>query len=83
MEDDTLDIIKQALSTGEIRAVSDGSYRREEQYGTAGWLVEDKRRQIQLSGSLITPGPKESQCSHRSELAGILGTILNINHFAR
>ena len=80
MEDETIETLKKALLSGDIRAVSDGSYRKEERYGTAGWILEDKRRQIQFTGSLITPGPKESQCSHRSELAGILGTILTINH---
>ena len=80
INDDEKDVIRQAIITGKIRAVSDGSFRKEEKYGTAGWIVEDTHRQIQLSGTLITPGQEDDQCSHRSELSGLLGTIANINH---
>ena len=75
-----IDILKEAMHNGDMKIVSDGSYRKDERYSTAGWITEDRRRQINLKGSLITPGSEESHCSHRSELSGILGAIININH---
>jgi len=31
--------------------------------------------------ALVTPGPPDSQCSHRAELSGLLEAITTINKF--
>ena len=66
------------LRNGTIKLVSDGSYQSSLSLGTAAWLIALARHRYAL-GSHFTPGPGTAQCSHRSELSGILGGILHIN----
>jgi hypothetical protein len=72
---------KQSIETGNVIAVSDGSFLNEQQAGSAGWYIEDRQELQQLRGSIPSPGSKDSQCSHRSELVGLLGIISHINRF--
>ena len=72
-----------SIESGNAKAVSDGSYIKEEGVGTAGWIVEGSVRGNQLKGQYETPGSKSSQCSHRSEMWGILGIIMMVNAFCK
>ena len=72
-----------SIESGNAKAVSDGSYIREEGVGTAGWIVEGNVQGNQLKGQYETPGSKSSQCSHRSKMWGILGIIMTVNAFCK
>jgi hypothetical protein len=60
-------------------AVSDGSYLENQKAGSARWVLEDDTQSIQILGSSACPGAPEVQCSHRSELTGLLGIITHVN----
>jgi hypothetical protein len=70
-----------SLINGTARAVSDGSYIRDKGVGTAGWIIEGSIEGNQLKGQYETPGSTQSQCSHRSEMWGMLGIIMTTNEF--
>jgi hypothetical protein len=72
-------LLKENISNGTLRLVSDGSYNPKLHLGTASWVVESLDKQLQITGNLIMPGEAEIQCSHRSELSGLLGGIQYIN----
>ena len=76
-----VDNIIQSLQNGTTKSVSDGSYVREEGTGSAGWIIEGDNEGNQLIGQYETPGSRNSQCSHRSEMWGILGLIMTVNAF--
>ena len=76
-----VDNIIQSIQNGTAKPVSDGSYVREEGTGSAGWIIEGNVEGNQLKGMHETPGTKESQCSHRSEMWGILGIVMTVNSF--
>jgi hypothetical protein len=63
------------------KAVSDGSYVESEGIGTAGWIIEGSSDMHQIRGQHKTPGSKSSQCSHRSEMWGMLGIVMTVNEF--
>ena len=72
---DTDEILSKAIADKHFVLVSDGSFMKHLQYGTAGWVAE-KRNDIHITkGNLISPGPAHVQCSHRSELAGIMAGL--------
>jgi hypothetical protein len=71
--------IKNSIQMGTALAVSDGSFLDENNIGSAGWLIEDCNQIQILQGKLESPGDSNAQCSHRSELAGILGVITHIH----
>jgi hypothetical protein len=68
-----------AIRSGTAKAVSDGSFLKEQEIGTAAWVIEGNNPNDYILGSYETPGARESQCSHRSETFGLLGTILTVN----
>ena len=72
------DTTTQSVLHGTLRGISNGSYIKEHQFRTAGWIFEDNGSQCMGSGKAITLGPKDSQCSYRSELFGLLGMITHI-----
>jgi hypothetical protein len=74
-----IDDVIQAIQQGTARAVSDGSYVESEGIGAAGWIVEGTREGNQIRGQQETPGSAASQCSHRSEMWGMVGIILTVN----
>ena len=74
----TLAEIIQGLRDGTIKVVSDGSFDRYKQLGTAAWVIATNRTSY-IIGRHWTPGEAIFQCSHRSELSGILGAIIHIN----
>jgi hypothetical protein len=76
-------LLKENIRNGTLRLVSDGSYDPNLHLGTAAWVIESLDKQLQITGSLITPGEAEIQCSHRSELSGLLGGIQYINERCR
>ena len=75
--------IIESIQNGTTTAVSDGSYIKGEEVGSAGWIIEGDQEGNQLTGQYETPGSKKSQCSHRSEMWGILGIIMTANAFCR
>ena len=62
-----------------VIAVSDGSYHPDYQHGTAAWVICNRQQTAQVLGNNLTPGDKTSQCSHRSELSGLIGVVKHIN----
>ena len=73
--------IIQSIRNGSAKAVSDGSFVPEEGIGTAGWIIEGNTIGNQVKGQFETPGSRSSQCSHRSEMWGMLGIIMTTNAF--
>lgn len=71
--------IATGFSTGSSRIVSDGSFEKTVQMGTAAWIIEDSSQIHRCTGKVSCPGDPSIQCSHRSELIGILGGILHVN----
>lgn len=63
-----------------LNIVSDGSYHPSFDIGSSSWVItaEDSTRH-KLKGKNIVPGDKVDQCSHRSELCGLIGAIQHIN----
>jgi hypothetical protein len=83
LTDELKQLYKDSLLTGPLRLVSDGSYDPTLKLGTASWVIESQHHQFQLRGNLITPGEADVQCSHRSELSGILGGIQHMNEICK
>lgn len=69
---------REAAQGGYLRTVSDGSFIKEEKYGSAAWII-DPSRQLHTIGSCASPGHPDEQNSYRSELVGILGAIKHNN----
>jgi hypothetical protein len=78
-----IDNIILSIQQGTAKAVSDGSYVAREGTGSAGWIIEGSVEGNQLRGQQETPGSRDSQCSHRSEMWGILGAVMTINDLCR
>ena len=75
---DTDRSLSEAILNKEFAFVSDGSFIQSLQYGTAGWIAENKNNTTDIhlaKGSAVTPGPAHIQCSYRSELTGILAGL--------
>ena len=69
-----------SISQNSIRIVCNGSYYKEHEAGGAGWYIKSVDRKIGTSSSNVTPGPSHAQSSARSELFGILGSIMQVNY---
>ena len=78
----TDDDLRRALRNNTLVTVSDGSYMAHLELGTAAWILACSRHQY-ATGNHFTPGPGHSQCSHRSELSGMLGAILHVNDLCK
>ena len=70
--------IERMLIAGKLKLVSDGSFLNTLLLGTAAWIIALSCHKY-IIGRHFTPGPGNIQCSHRSELSGILGAILHAN----
>ena len=70
--------ILESIRQGRGKVVSDGSYLEEEDIGTASWILEGSKNNYVI-GQHETPGDRQYQCSHRSEMFGLLGGILTTN----
>jgi hypothetical protein len=73
------DNLLQSIENSTAVAVSDGSFLDKQKAGTAGWIVEDEIHSIQITGTTACLGAPEVQCSHSSELTGLLGIITHVN----
>ena len=74
--------ISLALLSGRCVAVSDGS-ALENIAGTAAWCVSAGNLMEIISAGFRVPGPGFSQCSYRSELAGVHAKIKVIHRVVR
>ena len=63
-----------ASQAGTARAVCDGSFKDE--HGTAGFCIHGDDPMHQVEGCNRTPGTRADQSAHRSELGGVVGTLL-------
>ncbi len=63
------------LYSGEIVAVSDGSFLPRKRTGSAGWCLATKQGAVLLEGGGLIPGLKGQQSAYRSECGGILGSV--------
>jgi hypothetical protein len=66
------------MHNGQLKIVRDGSFLNPLELGMAAWIIAISQHQY-IIGQHFTPGPGPLQCSHRSELSGILGAVLHIN----
>ena len=66
-----------------VQVVPDGSFYKEHQAGGAGWYIESLDSSTMTSSGCITPGPATAQSSARSELMGILGSIMHCNYICK
>ena len=64
---------------GTAIAVSDGLFLKDSKIGTASWAIESNDTQNRILGSLVCTGPSEVQNPYRSELFGIMGTLLHLH----
>ena len=67
-----------ALATGNIRAVSDGSFQPEEKIGAAAWVLEEGITETHTCGAMPVIGEKSLQNPCRSEVMGIYYLLLHI-----
>ena len=70
--------IAQHIFGEEISLVSDGSFLQEAEWATAAWIIAISRTRYKIGRHCVT-GNAIDQGSHRGELSGILGGILDIN----
>lgn len=66
-----------ALSAGRAVAVCDGSYKDEK--GSSALVLEGASPEGRFLGTDFPPGPRSSQNSYRSKLAGIYGIITKVS----
>ncbi len=65
-----------AIQEKTARAVCDGSYK--DGHGTAGFCIHGDNPLLQVEGCNRTPGRREDQSAYRSELGGVVGTLLTL-----
>ena len=76
LPDDNCEDLAEAIVAGKARAISDGSYRPEEETGTSGFIItQGKTTKNALKGCNWVPGLPHEQSPYRSELAGINGVL--------
>ena len=74
----------QHLQNGEtLMAVSDGSYHPQHCIGTSAWIFKRSGDTVTVKGDNLVPGDPAIQCSHRSELSGIIGAVRHMNIICR
>ena len=69
----SIDKLLEDFISGDILAVSDGSFNPDVRAGAAGWIVESLDGTQFIKGGGRTVGSTTSQGAYRSELIGILG----------
>ena len=67
-----LDILKYHILQGTAIAVSDGSCYKDDDVGTAAWIITSSCKQHDVQGSTISPGTSGTYNSYRSELSGVI-----------
>ena len=75
--EDTVNKLILSLRQGTVKIVTDGSYYpTRNHFGTAACIIELGGESLErIIIWCIVSGPDEEQCSHRSELAGILSGV--------
>ena len=73
-------ILCDGIVNGNLKSVSDGSYQKEIEAGTAGWIIENESSTTSCTGKVKVTGSGEEQCSYRSELMGILALMTYIGN---
>ena len=68
------------LTQGAVNIVCDGSFLPDSKTGAAAWVIETTDKSIQLTGATGTTGPLDCQTACRSELFGILYSILHLKN---
>ena len=69
-------IAQELRNNKSIMIVSDGSYHPKYEVGTAAWVItSETNTSRRLYGNNIVPGEAYLQCSHRSELCGLVGAV--------
>ena len=76
-------ILATALKCNTAIAVSDGSYHPDHKKGTAAWVIHDTISKAEITGNNNVPGHSTVQCSHRSELSGLIGVVQHINNICK
>ena len=69
---------RQALQTGGILAVSDGSFYPQERVGAAAWVLEETIGGTSIIGSMPAVGDSSIQNPCRSELMGLYYILLHL-----
>jgi hypothetical protein len=77
-----LDILFHDFSTGQVIAVSDGSYFPGTNRISAAWIIESKCQTQWIMGSILTPGPTEDFSAYRSQLAGLIAITITLKILA-
>ena len=62
-KDHNYDQLFEAIHTGQIKIVSDGSFQPSIQLGTSAWIIEFGPNQQQNTGCNIIPGSAKDQYS--------------------
>jgi hypothetical protein len=68
--------ILQALSSGSVRAVSDGSFK--DKFGASAFMVVDDD-ETSILGLNVIPGHPDDQTAYRSKLVGLFGIVMLVN----
>ena len=66
-----------------LTAVSDGSFHPEYKIGTSAWVIKHPADNRAIYGDNLVPGSDDIQCSHRSELTGLIGVVRHMNLICR
>ena len=69
-----------AILRGSAIAVSDGSFKN--RFGTASLVLESTNGKHRVRANLCVPGHPSEHSSHRSELAGVVATLI-LNSFLK
>jgi hypothetical protein len=74
----SIDLLVQEFMTGQVMAVSDGSYFSDTQSAAAAWIITSQCNTQWIRGSLLTPGPSREFNAYRSELTGLLAITVTV-----
>jgi hypothetical protein len=58
-----------------VQIVSNRSFQPNMKKGAAAWVITMDKIPHFIFGSNITPGERDEQCSHHSELGGVIGDL--------
>ena len=71
------------MQTGQLKAVTDGSYFPESKTGSAAWIIESHNSCYCRYGRVLTLGHNDVQSAFRSELTGIVAVMTEINYISK
>ena len=72
-----------AVRLGNVHILCDSSFLKDHKLGAAGWVIESYNEHIQSTGSMGVPGSSDVQSACRSELAGIMYSLLHLLQICR